>query len=102
MRSVWKPLTLKFACRRHAFLMRLKRLDAMKIRVKGVRLFKLFNDKTVYVYNGCRFVEVFIRREMLKSFLGSFVSTKLGTSKIHSKTHRNKRGRMKAGKRKKK
>lgn len=102
MRSAWKSLTLKFACRRISFLNRLKRLDAMKIRIKGMRLFRLFNDKTVHVYNGSRFVEVFVRREMLRSFLGSFVSTKLGTSKIHNKSYRNKRGRMKAGKRKKK
>lgn len=74
---------------------RLSRLSAMKFRVKGIRLFRLFSDKRVFVYNGCKLIEVFVRPEMVGSFLGSYVFTKVGTSAIHSKTKRNKRGRMK-------
>jgi len=52
-------------------------------------------EKNVHVYNGTKFVDLVVKKEMLGSFFGSFVLTKRITSDIHSKTKRNKRGRQK-------
>jgi ribosomal protein S19 len=47
------------------------------------------------LYNGGKFVDVVVKKEMLGFFLGSFVLTKRITSVIHSKTRKNKKGRRK-------
>lgn len=101
MRSCWKPNVFKKVLSRKSFLDRLQCNDAMRIYPKGMRMPKIFSDKTVWVYNGKRFIELFIRSEILGNFLGSFVSTKLGTAEIHKKTKKNKRGRVNKKKKKK-
>lgn len=57
-------------------------------------------DKNLQVYNGTKFVEIFVKREMLNLFLGGFVLTKRITSDIHIKTKRNKKGRLNKHKKK--
>lgn len=69
--------------------------NALKIWGKGIRLFSDLLEKNIYAYNGIKFVEILVRKEMLGKFLGSFVLCKRVTSDIHSKTRKNKKGRMK-------
>jgi ribosomal protein S19 len=63
--------------------------------MKGTRIFSDFLEKDITVYNGLKHVTLNIRREMLSTFVGSYVLTKRITSDIHSKTKKNKKGRMK-------
>jgi len=53
------------------------------------------SEKNLQVYNGMKFVEILVRREMLGRQIGNFVLCKRITSDIHSKTRKNKKGRMK-------
>jgi ribosomal protein S19 len=52
-------------------------------------------EKKLQVYNGTKFVEINVSKEMLGRAIGGFVLTKRITSDIHSKTHKNKKGRRK-------
>lgn len=69
--------------------------NALKFWAKGTRIFSDLLEKNLQVYNGVKFVEVLVRREMLGKPLGNFVLCKRITSDIHSKTRKNKKGRMK-------
>lgn len=63
--------------------------------IKGTRIFSNLLEKNLLIYNGLKFVELSVKKEMLGFFLGSFVLTKRMTSDIHSKTRKNKKGRQK-------
>lgn len=52
------------------------------------------SDKQLNMYNGTKFVELFVKKEMVGHFAGSFTLTKRITADIHSKTKKNKRGRL--------
>lgn len=46
------------------------------------------------VYNGTKFVELLVKKEMVGLRAGCFVLTKRITADIHIKTKRNKKGRL--------
>jgi len=73
----------------------IKKLNTKKVWAKGTRLFSDLLEKTLQVYNGCKFVDVPVKKEMLGTYMGSYVLCKRITADIHSKTRRNKRGRQK-------
>lgn len=99
MRSSWKLQPVDFPFFRRTFINKVEGSPNLtKLWSKGTRIFSNLLDKNYQVYNGNKFVEVPIKKEMLGLFLGSFVLTKRITSTIHSKTRKNKKGRRKAKK----
>lgn len=95
MRSSWKIASLDNAFYRKSFLIKLNKLDAMKLWSKGTRIFSNLLEKSLNVYNGSKFIVLPVKKEMLGTFIGSYVLTKRITSDIHSKSKKNKKGRMK-------
>lgn len=76
-------------------LQRINSAENIKSWVKDMRFFFDFLEKTITVYNGSKFVDFQVKREMWGYFIGNFVLTKRITAEIHNKTKKNKRGRMK-------
>lgn len=96
MRSTWKLKPVESPFFRPRFIERLQRAGSkFKLWSKGIRIFSNLLEKECQVYNGGKFVEIAVKKEMLGFFFGSFVLTKRITSIIHSKTHKNKKGRRK-------
>jgi len=94
VRSSWKlyPVELPFFRKKFFFSL----TDAnKKIWLKGTRVFSDLLDKKINIYNGAKFAELTVSKEMFGKFLGSFILSKRITSAIHSKTKRNKKGRRK-------
>jgi ribosomal protein S19 len=52
-------------------------------------------EKNLNVYNGSKFIVLAVKKEMLNTFVGSYILTKRITSDIHSKSKKNKKGRRK-------
>lgn len=68
---------------------------ALKFWAKGTPIFSDLLERNLQIYNGAKFVDVLVRKEMLGRTLGNFVLCKRITADIHSKTRKNKKGRMK-------
>jgi Ribosomal protein S19 len=100
MRSVWKLASIKSPFLRSSFLNKIENQQYTKIWAKGIRVFSDLSEKNLQVYNGSKFIDLPIRSEMSGQFLGSFVLCKKITSSIHSKTKKNKRGRLNKHKKK--
>lgn len=100
MRSSWKLLPLEFSLARLAFSKKLNAKNEIKTWAKGTKLFSDLLEKKIDVYNGCKFVELSVKREMLSHSLGCFALTKRITSDIHNKTKKNKKGRLNKHKKK--
>lgn len=96
MRSSWKLKPVELPFFRERFISRISAdTNTQKLWTKGTRIFSDLLEKTIQIYNGGKFVEVAVKKEMISLFLGSFVLTKRITSAIHSKTRKNKKGRRK-------
>jgi ribosomal protein S19 len=96
MKSIWKLKPVELPFFRKRFTRRLAASTGnLKLWTKGTRIFSDLLEKTLQLYNGGKFVELSVKKEMLNFFLGSFVLTKRITSVIHSKTRKNKKGRRK-------
>jgi ribosomal protein S19 len=95
MRSSWKIKPLSLSIFRQAYYDKLGKQDAISVWAKDTRVFSNLLEKKLQVYNGTKFVEINVSKEMLGRAIGGFVLTKRITSDIHSKTHKNKKGRRK-------
>ncbi len=95
MRSSWKLKALSLSLFRKKSIQRIESLETPKFWTKGTRIFSDFLEKNIVVYNGSKFVDLTVKREMLGGFIGSYVLTKRITADIHSKSKKNKKGRMK-------
>jgi len=97
MRSSWKLIPIDNVFLRSAELdTSLSSTKAsLKLWAKGTPIFSDLLERNLQVYNGAKFVDVLVRKEMLGRTLGNFVLCKRITSDIHSKTRKNKKGRMK-------
>jgi len=100
MRSVWKLSPIKPPFFRDSFLNKLESQHYTKVWAKGIRVFSDLSEKNLQIYNGNKFIDLPIRSEMSGQFLGSFVLCKKITASIHSKTKKNKRGRLNKHKKK--
>lgn len=97
MRSSWKLSVFEHFSMRDSFLVKVRsaNLTDMKMFSKKTVLFSELLSKKLSVYNGLKYVSIFLKNEMLGASLGSFILTKRITSSIHSKTKRNRKGKMK-------
>lgn len=100
MRSSWKLSPLEASSTRYAFLTKLQSAAELKTWAKGTKIFSDLLEKKIHVYNGVKFVEVVLKREMTGASFGSFVLTKRITADIHTKTKKNKKGRLNKHKKK--
>ena len=100
MRSSWKLSNIESSVSRTSFSSKLIKKIDIKTWAKGIKIFSDLLEKKIEVYNGCKFVELSVKREMLSSYLGCFTLTKRITSDIHNKTKKNKKGRLNKHKKK--
>lgn len=100
MRSSWKLIPTELPILRHSIFSKLEQEEGVKLWLKGFRLFSDLSDKKIFAYNGGKFVEITVKKDMSGNFLGCFVLTKRITADIHSKTKRNKKGRLNKHKKK--
>lgn len=95
MRSSWKLAPIESVFLRSTELNVGNNRNALKFWAKGTRIFSDLLEKNLQVYTGMKFVDVLVRKEMWGRQIGNFVLCKRITADIHSKTRKNKKGRMK-------